>query len=481
MHDRLALYIDGEWVAGTSRQSGAVFNPATGLEIGRVPFATTADLDRALAAADRGFRIWRAMLAPERAAILRKIAALLREQQDDIARIMTLEQGKPLAEAKMEVLATAELTDWLAEESRRLYGRVVPSRAPNTRTFVIQEPIGPVAAFSPWNFPCMMPGRKIAHALAAGCSIVLKPAEETPGTALALGKVCEQAGVPKGVVNIVFGEPAKVSEYLIKSPVIRKVSLTGSAVAGRHVGGLAGQEFKKVTLELGGHAPAIIFDDADLDRAVALSVASRFRNAGQVCTAPSRFFVQSALYDKFVAGFTAAAKAITVGDGMAPATRMGPLANLRRLDAMEKMVANAETHGGQVAAGGRRIGNSGFFFSPTVVTGLNAEADLMQKEPFGPLTPIMPFDSFDQVVADANSLPYGLAAYAFTSSQARSARLAEQLEAGVIAINGMTVTAPEGPFGGMKESGTGRESGIEGLAEYTNVKTVTETFSEHVG
>lgn len=481
MHDRLALYIDGKWIAGSRDRSGAVFNPATGLEIGRVPFATSEELDRALAAADRGFRVWRATLAPQRAAVLRKIATLLREQQDAVAQVMTLEQGKPLAEARMEVVATAELTDWLAEECRRLYGRIVPSRVPNTRTLVMQEPIGPVAAFSPWNFPCMMPGRKIAHALAAGCSIVLKPAEETPGTAVALGKICEQAGVPEGVVNIVFGEPAKVSEHLIKSPVIRKVSLTGSAAAGRHVGGLAGQEFKKVTLELGGHAPAIVFDDADLDRAIALSVASRFRNAGQVCTAPSRFYVQAPLYDKFVTEFVAGAKAIAVGDGMAAATKMGPLANLRRLDAMEKMVTDAETHGGRMITGGRRIGNSGFFYEPTVVTGLAAEADLMRKEPFGPLTPIVPFDDFDEVIADANRLPYGLAAYAFTRSQARSAKLAEQLEAGVIAINGMTVTAPEGPFGGMKESGVGRESGIEGLAEYTNVKTITETFSELVG
>lgn len=480
MHDKLSFYIDGEWVAGSTGQSGAVINPATGQEIGRVPFASTDDLDRALAAADRGFKVWRAMLAPERAAIVKTIATLLRQQADAIAQVMTLEQGKPIAEAKAEVLATAELTDWLAEESRRMYGRIVQSRVPHTRTLVIQEPIGPVAAFSPWNFPCMMPGRKIAHALAAGCSIVLKPAEETPGTALALARVCEQAGVPKGVLNIVFGEPAKVSEYLIRSPVIRKVSLTGSTMAGRHVGSLAGQEFKKVTLELGGHAPAIIFDDADIDRAIALSVASRFRNAGQVCTAPSRFFVQGPVYDKFVAGFTAAAKAIHVGDGMLPETKMGPLANPRRLDAMEKMVANAEAHGGKVQTGGRRIGNRGFFFSPTVITGLSPEADLMHSEPFGPLTPIVPFDSFNQVLAEANRLPYGLAAYAFTSSQARSAKLAERLEAGVIAINGMTVTAPEGPFGGMKESGVGRESGVEGLAEYTNIKTVTETYADNL-
>jgi succinate-semialdehyde dehydrogenase/glutarate-semialdehyde dehydrogenase len=477
MHDQLALYINGEWTAGRSGRHGAVINPATGREIGRVPFAADADLDDALAAAHDGFQRWRKVLPLERAATIRKIATLLRQKADDIARIMTLEQGKPLAEARQEVLATAELTEWLAEEGRRIYGRIVPSRVPNTRTLVIHEPIGPVAAFSPWNFPCMMPGRKIAHALAAGCSIVLKPAEETPGTAVALGKICEEAGVPKGVVNIVFGEPAHVSEYLIRSPVIRKVSLTGSSAAGRHVAGVASQKFKRITLELGGHAPAIVFDDADIDRAIALSVGSRFRNAGQVCTAPSRFFVQQKSFDRFVKGFTEAAQKIKVTDGLDPQCGMGPLANPRRLDAMEALVADAETRGARVQAGGRRIGNHGFFFAPTVLTDVPPEAQLMNNEPFGPLTPIVPFRTFDEAVAEANRLPYGLAAYAFTGSQSQSARLAGELQAGVIAINGMTVTAPEGPFGGVKESGFGRESGIEGLLEHTNTKTVTETFA----
>ncbi|MGE3148410.1 MAG: NAD-dependent succinate-semialdehyde dehydrogenase [Pseudorhodoplanes sp.] len=477
MHDQLALYIDGEWTAGAGKRSGAVLDPATGREIARVPFAELSDLDRALDAAQRGFDQWKRVLAPERSRILRAIAGLLREQTDAIAQVMTREQGKPLAEARMEVAATAELTEWLAEESRRLYGRVVPSRFPDTRTFVVHEPVGPVAAFSPWNFPCMMPGRKIAHALAAGCSIVLKPAEETPGTAVALGKICEKAGVPKGVVNIVFGEPAQVSEHLIASPIIRKVSLTGSVAVGRHIAALAARDFKKVTLELGGHAPAIVFDDADLERAISLSVASRFRNAGQVCTAPSRFFVQEALFDKFVSGFTEAAKAIKVGNGLDPQTRMGPLANPRRIEAMESLIADAQQKGAQVLAGGGRIGNQGFFFAPTVMTGVPRDARLMNVEPFGPLTPITPFDSFDDVIAEANRLPYGLAAYAFTRSQARSAKLADAIQAGVVAVNGMTVTAPEGPFGGMKDSGIGRESGIEGLLEHMNIKTVTETYS----
>jgi succinate-semialdehyde dehydrogenase/glutarate-semialdehyde dehydrogenase len=476
MHDQLALYIDGEWTKGSSGRSGPVLDPATGREIGRVPFAAPADLDRALVSAQRGFEEWRRVLAPERSRLVRSIAGILRQEVDALARIMTSEQGKLLSEARTEVLATAELMEWLAEESRRIYGRIVPSRFSDTRTFVLYEPVGPVAAFSPWNFPCMMPGRKIAHALAAGCSIVLKPAEETPGTAVALGKICERAGVSKGVVNIVFGEPAQVSEHLIKSPIVRKVSLTGSVSVGRQIAALASRDFKKVTLELGGHAPAIIFDDADLDRAVALSVASRFRNAGQVCTAPSRFFVQEALFDKFVAGFTAAAKAIKVGSGWDPQSKMGPLANVRRVDAMESFIADAKTHGGRILVGGGRIGNEGFFFAPTVITDLSREAKLMNAEPFGPVTPIAPFTDLDNVLAETNRLPFGLAAYVFTRSQARSARLADSIQAGVIAINGMTVTAPEGPFGGIKDSGIGRESGIEGLLEHMNIKTVTETY-----
>lgn len=477
MHDRLALYIDGEWAAGQGGQSGAVLNPATGREIARVSFASSSDLDRALDAAGRGFRQWKKVLPQERARIVRKIASLLRERADDVARIMTLEQGKLLSEAKTEVGATAELIEWLAEESRRIYGRIVPSRFPDTRTLVVHEPVGPVAAFSPWNFPCMMPGRKIAHALAAGCSIVLKPAEETPGTAVALGKICEDAGVPKGVVNIVFGNPAEVSEHLIKSSIIRKVSLTGSSEVGRKIAVLAGQDFKKVTLELGGHAPVIVCDDANLDRAIELTVASRFRNAGQVCTAPTRFMVQEKVFERFVTGFSNAAKAIKVGDGLDPQSKMGPLANVRRVNAMESLVADAESHGCKVAAGGRRVGNEGFFFAPTVLTDVPQSAKLMNAEPFGPVTPISSFSTLENAIAEANRLPFGLAAYAFTSSQKRSAMLSNELEAGVIAINGVTVTAPEGPFGGVKDSGVGRESGIEGLLEHMNIKTVTETFS----
>ena len=477
MHDSLALYIDGKWTKGSSGQSGAVINPATGKEIGRVPFAAPADLGRALEAAQRGYNVWRKVLPQERARVVRAIATLLRERTEDLAQVMTLEQGKPLAEARGEVATAVNLIEWLAEESRRIYGRVVPSRFPDTRTLVLHEPVGPVAAFAPWNFPCMMPARKIAHALAAGCSIIVKPAEETPGTAMALAKICEQVGLPPGVVNIVFGVPAEVSRHLIQSPIIRKVSLTGSTAVGREIAALASRDFKRVTLELGGHSPVIVCADADLDRALELSVEGRFRNAGQVCIGPSRFIVHESAFDRFAADFSEAAQAIRVGNGLDPQTQMGPLANARRIDAVEALVADAEKHGGKIHAGGHRIGNQGFFFAPTVLTGVSTDARLLNVEPFGPLAHITPFSDLDEAIAEANRVPYGLAAYAFTRSQPQSARLSAELEAGVVAINGMTVIAPEGPFGGVKDSGLGRESGIEGLMEYMSVKTVTETFA----
>ena len=477
MHDQLGLFIDGEWSHGTAGKSGAVINPATGAMIGEVPFASEADLDRALVAAERAFGEWKAIPPQDRARTVRRIGTMIRERVDQIAHIMTLEQGKPLAEARAETLATAEMTEWLAEESRRVYGRIVPSRFPNSRILVTHEPVGPVAAFAPWNFPCMMAGRKIAHALAAGCSVILKPAEETPGTAVALVKICEEVGVPKGVVNLVFGVPADVSEHLIASPVIRKISFTGSVAVGKHLAGLAARDLTRVTLELGGHSPVIVFDDADVDRALALSVAAKYRNAGQICTAPTRFIVQEGVYERFVDGFVAASRELKVGDGLDAESKMGPLANVRRIDAMEEFMADAKAQGARLRAGGERIGNQGYFFEPSVVTDVPLDTKLMTMEPFGPVAVILPFGGFEEAVAEANRLPFGLAAYAFTRSQKRAAEIAAQLQAGVIAVNGMTVTAPEAPFGGINDSGVGREGGVEGLLEYMNVKTVTETFA----
>ncbi|MGX1308121.1 succinate-semialdehyde dehydrogenase/glutarate-semialdehyde dehydrogenase [Amorphus suaedae] len=476
VHDRLGHFIDGKWIVGAFRETLPVLNPATGEEIARVPVAETEHLDAALAAAERGFEVWRRTLPLQRGAVVRRIASLIRERADEIAATMTREQGKPLAEARGEAMAAAELVDWLAEEARRVYGRIVPSRLENSRVLVTREPVGPVAAFTPWNFPCMMPARKIAHALAAGCSVIVKPAEETPGTAVLLGEICKDAGVPDGVVGIVFGHPAKVSEYLIASPVVKKISLTGSVPVGKTIAALAARDLKRVTLELGGHSPVIVFDDADVERAAKLCVAGRFRNAGQVCTAPTRFFVQEKVADRFTELFTAATRAIVVGDGSDPSSQMGPLANSRRLEAMDRLVADAEARGGRVTVGGTRIGNRGFFFAPTVIEDIPGDAELMRTEPFGPLAPIRRFESADAVLREANSVPYGLAGYAFTGSQKTAAQVSDGLHVGVLAINGVTVTAPEAPFGGVGESGIGRESGLEGLLEYTEIKTVTETF-----
>ncbi|MCO5072923.1 MAG: NAD-dependent succinate-semialdehyde dehydrogenase [Rhizobiaceae bacterium] len=468
--------IAGEWTSGSGSETLSVINPATEEEIGRLPLATTADLDRALESSQRGFEQWRKALPTERSKVLRNFAALLRQNTELLAAAITEEEGKPLAEARNEVAATAELTEWLAEESRRMYGRIVPSRYENTRILVTYEPVGPVAAFSPWNFPCMMAARKIAHALAAGCSVILKPSEETPGPAVLLGRLIIEAGAPKDAVNIVFGDPAQVSDYLIDSPIIKKVNLTGSVPVGKHVAQRAARQLKKVTLELGGHSPAIIMDDADIERAVDLCWKARYRNAGQVCTAPTRFFVQSKVMDQFVEKFTAGAASLRVGVGTDASTTMGPVANRRRLEAMEKFVADAVARGGTVLAGGERLGNRGFMFGATVLSGVPSDADVMQQEPFGPIAPIASFTDLDEVVAEANSLPFGLASYAFTRSHSVAAKLSASLKAGVVALNGVTVTAPEAPFGGVGDSGLGREAGIEGVLEHMNIKTVLETF-----
>lgn len=476
MNQGWANLIGGEWVRPRGERTIAVVNPATEAEIGHLPLAGKAELDRALEAAEAGFRLWRKVLPQERARVVRKFGALMRENVELLAAAITAEQGKTLAEARGEVTGAAELVEWLAEEGRRLYGRIVPSRFADSRILVTHEPVGVVAAFSPWNFPCSMVSRKIAHALAAGCSVIVKPAEETPTAAIILGRLCIEAGVPPGVVNIVYGDPAEVSAHLIGSPIVQKISLTGSVGVGKHLAALAARDLKKITLELGGHSPTVVFDDANVELAAKQCVGSRFRNAGQVCTAPTRFYVQSGAVERFTKYFVEAAKAIKVGDGAEPGSQMGPLSNRRRLEAMEEFVADAKARGAQVLTGGERLGNRGFFFAPTVFADAPVDSAVMTREPFGPLAPIRSFDTVDEVLEQANSLPYGLAAYAFTGSHRTAAAMSEGLRAGVVAINGVTVTAPEAPFGGVGDSGIGREGGAEGLAEYTHIKTVTETF-----
>ena len=474
MYSDVSLYIDGVWGGGASGRTLDVLNPATGEPVGKVAHAEKADLDRALAAAEKGFQAWRRTPAHNRYQIMRKAADILRSRADDIGKIMTLEQGKPFAQAKGETVLGGEIIDWMAEEGRRTYGRVIPARADGVYQLVVKEPVGVVAGFAPWNFPINQAVRKISAALATGCSIIIKGPEETPGSCAGLVQAFHDAGVPAGVLNLVFGTPAEISEYLIPHPIVRKITFTGSTVVGKHLAALAGQHMKRATMELGGHAPAIVFDDADLDVAAKILSTNKYRNAGQVCVAPTRFLVQENVYDAFVEKFAAAAKATRVGDGLDKASQMGPLANIRRVEAMEMFVADAVAKGGKIRAGGKRIGNKGFFFEPTVLTDVPLDARLNNEEPFGPIATIRPFKAFDDVVAEANRLPYGLAAYAYTKSARTAQAIGAAVESGMVSINHHGLALPEVPFGGIKDSGYGSEGGTEALEPYLVTKFVTQ-------
>jgi succinate-semialdehyde dehydrogenase/glutarate-semialdehyde dehydrogenase len=468
----LQLLIDGQWLSGGGRESEPVINPATGETLAMLPHASKADLDAALEAAHKAFKTWRNVSANERSRMLRTAATTMRERVNQIATVLTLEEGKTLAEAKGEVHAAAEIFEWAAEESRRAYGRVVPSRAVGMRQLVIKEPVGPVAAFAPWNFPAVTPARKIAAAIAAGCSIIIKPSEETPATTLEMARALMDAGLPAGVLNVVFGVPSNVSTHLIGSSIIRKMSFTGSTVVGKQLTAMAANTMKRVTMELGGHAPVLVFDDADVDVAAKQLVAGKFRNSGQVCVSPTRFFVQENAYGKFVQRFTELTQALSVGNGMDANTKMGPLANPRRLDAMDKFVSDAKKNGAKITAGGDAVGGKGFFWKPTVMTDVPKNAKIMNDEPFGPLAPIVPFKTFDEVIEQANRLPYGLASYAFTGSSKTATAVSDALETGMVGVNTLMISLPETPFGGVKDSGYGSEGGTEGLDAYLSTKLV---------
>ncbi|TWH25983.1 MULTISPECIES: NAD-dependent succinate-semialdehyde dehydrogenase [unclassified Aminobacter] len=471
----LQLFIDGHWIDAGSRHLDDVLNPATGEVLSQVPHATDDDINAAAEAAGRTFKSWKALPAYERAKILRKAADLMRERCEQIAVAMVLEQGKPLAEARMEVMAAADIFDWTAEEGRRIYGRVVPSRFPGVQWTVTREAVGPVAAFTPWNVPVVIPARKISAALAVGCTMVIKPSEETPASVLAIARALDDAGLPKGVLNVVYGVPAQVSEQLIFHPQIRKITFTGSTVVGKQLAAMAAQAgVKRTTMELGGHAPVLVFDDADLDQAVQSMVAFKYRNAGQVCIAPTRFYVHESIHDRFVDSFAEAARAIRIGDGLDPETRMGPLANPRRVAAMDAFVADALDQGATLKAGGQRGHNRGFFFEPTVLANVPATARAMNEEPFGPLAITAPFSTFDEALEQANRLPYGLAAYAFTRSTKTASMLGEALETGMLGLNNSFISMPETPFGGVKQSGYGSEGGTEGMDAYLTTKFISQ-------
>lgn len=473
MYEQLALYIDGEFVGGDGRKSQDVINPATQEVLGQLPHATEADLDRALAAAQRAFETWKRTSPMERAAILRKVADLSRQNAKEIGRNMTMDQGKPLAEAVGEIMACSEHVDWHAEECRRIYGRVIPPRNPDVRQFVVREPVGVCAAFTPWNFPYNQAIRKIAAAIGAGCTIVLKGPEDSPSAVMAIARMFHDAGLPKGVLNIVWGEPAKISDYLIRSPIVRKVSFTGSVPVGKQLAALAGAHMKRVTMELGGHSPVLVFDDADIDRAAQMLAKFKIRNAGQVCVSPTRFYVQKGAYEQFLAKFTEVLKGIKVGDGLEAGVEMGPLAHERRVPAMAKFVEDARKHGGKIVLGGDAPSGKGFFFSPTVVTDIPDDSMLMTEEPFGPVAPVVRFDDTDEVLKRANSLPFGLSSYVFTNSLQTATKVSNALEAGMVNINHFGSALAETPFGGIKDSGVGSEGGQETFDGYLVTKFIT--------
>ena len=471
-YPELTMSIDGEWVGVGHRRTHQVLNPATGGVLGELPLADAADLDRALDAADRGFKLWRARPADERARVLKGAADLIRQRADRIARIATIEEGKTFGEARIETMATAGWLEFAGEEAKRNYGRVL-TRPSGTRHMVLREPVGPVAAFAPWNFPVGNPGRKLGAALAAGCSCILKPAEEAPNSAIEVLRALLDSGLPPGVAQVVFGVPDEVSRHLLGSSVIRKLSFTGSVAVGKHLLKLAADRMLRTTMELGGHAPVIVFDDADLDHALNTIAPHKYRNAGQVCVSPTRFYVQEPVYERFVKGFTERAAALTVGDGLVETNRMGPMANPRRLDAMEALIGDARKEGATLQTGGERMGNQGFFWQPTVLSDVPNSARIMNEEPFGPVAVMAPFKTYDDVVEQANRLPYGLAAYAFTQSSKRSMLIGDALEAGMVAINNVMIAGADSPFGGVKESGHGSEDGPEGVQACQVIKAIS--------
>lgn len=468
------MLIDGEWVAASDGARTEIVNPANEEVVDSVPVATPEDLDRALASADRAFHSWRETDAWTRSALLRKIAGLVRERADEIAAVMTEEQGKPIGEARGETLAAADQFDWYADEARRIYGRVIDGHSRKHRLLVIRQPVGVVAAFSPWNFPALLPSRKVAPALAAGCAIIVKPAIEAPRTMLMIAQAGVEAGLPAGVLNVVTGKSSMISRHLIASEVIRKVSLTGSVPVGQEILRLAADGIKSVSMELGGHAPVLVFADADVDRAAEICARGKFRNMGQVCIAASRFYVQESALEPFVKKFQAVTETLRLGDGKDPATDVGPLANLRRLNAAQDLVADAEAKGATIVCGGHRDPRfkKGFFFQPTVLTSAEPNMKIMTEEPFGPVAPIAAFTDLADGLAKANATEFGLAAYLFTQNLKTAFLAAEGLEAGMIGVNNLVIASAEIPFGGVKKSGFGREGGAEGLESYTVTKYI---------
>lgn len=480
MYRDLELYIDGAWRGASNGATRAVTDPATEDTLGSIAEATEADIDAALTAARAGFSVWRRIGTWERAKLIRKASDLIRERADEIATLMSVETGKPLAEAKGEVNAAADQFEWYSEETKRIYGQIIESRTADSRMAVIHQPVGVVAAFSAWNFPALLPARKIAAALAAGCSIIIKPAGEAPASCAALVRACHDAGVPSGVVNFLTGQSDMIARRLIASPIVRKVSLTGSVPVGKQILHLAADGVKKVSMELGGHAPVVVFDDVDAEKAAEVCANTKFRNCGQVCISPTRFYVHESKYEAFARRFAEVAKSLKVGRGMEEGVQMGPLANRRGLETIQELVADARQRGAEVLAGGNvpAEANRGFFFEPTVLGHVPDDARIMREEPFGPVAPLTTFTSYDEVMERANALPFGLAGYVFSNDLRTATRAYEDLEVGMVGVNEMLLATAEAPFGGVKESGMGREGGSFGIGDYLETKYVKIKLEE---
>lgn len=474
-HPEPMMLIDGRWTRGSGQRTRPVENPATGETLTELPVATAADLDEALAAAQQGLAVWRRTSPVERGRVLREAAGLVRQRVDTIAMMITLELGKPLAESRTEVLLAAEHLEWAAEEARRGYGRVIPAREPGTLQHTVVEPLGVVAAFAPWNAPAVTPSRKIGGALAAGCAMVLKPAEETPAAALLMAGMLQEAGLPDGVLNVVVGDPPMIGRHLVASPVVKAVTFTGSTAVGAELNVLGAASMTRMTMELGGHAPVLVLADADVEQVARSAVPACFRNSGQVCTSPTRFLVQAGGYDRFLTAFVDAVRSIKVGDGRIEGVQMGPVATQQRLRALTEMTEDARTRGAVVETGGERIGDVGWFWSPTVLTSVPPDSLAGTVEPFGPLKTVAAFDDLDEALAEANRLPFGLASYLWTNDTRATARVTDELEAGSVAVNSWRPSLPETPFGGFHLSGIGTEGGVEGLHGFLRVKYVSRS------
>jgi len=472
MYSKFGQFIDGKWQPSEKKETYEVINPATEEIIGSASKASSADVEKALKSAEKGFEIWKKTPPWQRASIIRNIADLIRKKNDVLAKWLTLEVGKPLAESVGEVNGAADIFEWNSEETKRIYGQTVESRFEDTRVHVYYQPVGVVAALVPWNFPLILASRKISTALAAGCSVICKPDVITPGTVMELVDICREAGVPPGVVNLLSGDPPSIASQLISSDIVKKISITGSTRVGKLILKQAAEKVQRVTMELSGHAPFIVFDDANLEKATDMAIAAKFRNNGQVCISPSKFYIQNSKKKDFVNLFVEKTKKLKIGNGIDPDVQLGPLTTQKRLNEVEELVEKTKQEGAKVLLGGKRPSgfNKGFYYEPTIFDDVKDDFTIMKQEPFGPLCPMLSFKTFDEVIERANKHELGLASYICTNSMEQAHKASEQIETGTVAVNTPLVAIAEAPFGGIKQTGYGREGGSMAIKDYLNVK-----------